>query len=100
MNRTKWVTLPLLLLMAGCATLQTVAVERVDEVLTQGDQAVSVARAALELYEQSARLAGKTETEIAVVRDVWLHRISVLEASLEDLRAARDQWGPARNGQL
>jgi len=30
------------------------------------------------------------------VRDVWLHRIAIMEAALADLRAARDQWRPAQ----
>ena len=82
-------------LTSGCATLQTVTTERVDEALEQGEQAVAVARAALALYEEAARLAGKTEIEIATVRDIWLYRIAVMEAALADLRAARDQWRPA-----
>ena len=85
-----------ILLMPGCATLQTVTGERVDEALEQGEQAVAVARAALALYEEAARMAGKTEVEIAAVRDVWLHRIAIMEAALADLRAARDQWRPAQ----
>ena len=83
-------------LTSGCATLQTVTTERVDEALEQGEQAVAVARAALALYEEAARLAGKTEIEIATVRDIWAHRIAVMEAALADLRAARDQWRPAQ----
>ncbi len=83
-------------LTSGCATLQTVTTERVDEALEQGEQAVAVARAALALYEEAARIAGKTEVEIAAVRDVWLHRIAIMEAALADLRAARDQWRPAQ----
>ena len=82
-------------LTSGCATLQTATGERVDEALEQGEQAVAVARAALALYEEAARLAGKTEIEIATVRDIWAHRIAVMEAALADLRAARDQWRPA-----
>ena len=82
-------------LTSGCATLQTVTTERVDEALEQGEQAVAIARAALALYEEAARLAGKTEIEIATVRDIWAHRIAVMEAALADLRAARDQWRPA-----
>ena len=82
-------------LTSGCATLQTATGERVDEALEQGEQAVAVARAALALYEEAARMAGKTEVEIAAVRDVWLHRIAIMEAALADLRAARDQWRPA-----
>ena len=82
-------------LTSGCATLQTVTVERVDEALEQGEQAVAVARAALALYEEAARLSGKTEIEVATIRDIWLHRIAVMEAALADLRAARDQWRPA-----
>jgi len=54
-----------------------------------------VARAALALYEEAARLAGKTEIEIATLRDIWAHRIAIMEAALADLRAARDQWRPA-----
>ncbi len=83
-------------LTSGCTTLQTVTVERVDEALEQGEQAVAVARAALALYEEAARISGKTEVEIAAVRDTWLHRIAVMEAALADLRAARDQWRPAQ----
>ena len=83
-------------LTSGCATLQTVTVERVDEALEQGEQAVAIARAALALYEEAARLSGKTEIEIATVRDTWLHRIAVMEAALADLRAARDQWRPVQ----
>ena len=83
-------------LTSGCATLQTATTERVDEALEQGEQAVAVARAALALYEEAARLAGKTEIEIATVRDIWAHRIAVMEAALADLRAARDQWRPAQ----
>lgn len=83
-------------LTSGCATLQTATGERVDEALEQGEQAVAVARAALALYEEAARLAGKTEIEIATVRDIWAHRIAVMEAALADLRAARDQWRPAQ----
>ena len=82
-------------LTSGCATLQTATGERVDEALEQGEQAVAVARAALALYEEAARMAGKTEVEIATVRDIWAHRIAVMEAALADLRAARDQWRPA-----
>jgi uncharacterized NAD-dependent epimerase/dehydratase family protein len=86
--------------LAGCATtlerLQTVSHAQVDEAIAQGEQAVAVARAALALYEEAARIAGKTEIEIATVRDVWAHRIAVMEAALEDLRAARDQWRPAQ----
>ena len=81
-------------LTSGCATLQTVTGERVDEALEQGEQAVAVARAALALYEEAARLSGKTEIEVATVRDIWAHRIAVMEAALADLRAARDQWRP------
>ena len=83
-------------LTSGCATLQTATGERVDEALEQGEQAVAVARAALALYEEAARMAGKTEIEIATVRDIWAHRIAVMEAALADLRAARDQWRPAQ----
>ena len=83
-------------LTSGCATLQTATGERVDEALEQGEQAVAMARAALALYEEAARLAGKTEIEIATVRDIWAHRIAVMEAALADLRAARDQWRPAQ----
>ena len=83
-------------LTSGCATLQTATGERVDEALEQGEQAVAVARAALALYEEAARMAGKTEVEIATVRDIWAHRIAVMEAALADLRAARDQWRPAQ----
>lgn len=83
-------------LTSGCATLHTVTTERVDEALEQGEQAVAMARAALALYEEAARLAGKTEIEIATVRDIWAHRIAVMEAALADLRAARDQWRPAQ----
>ena len=89
------VALAAIVALPGCATMQTVAGARVDEAITQGEQAVSVARAALELYEQTARLAGKTEIEIATVRDIWAHRISVMEAALADLRTARDQWRPS-----
>ena len=88
--------LTVICLTSGCATLQTVTTERVDEALEQGEQAVDVARAALALYEEAARMAGKTEVEIATVRDVWLHRIAIMEAALADLRAARDQWRPAQ----
>ena len=88
--------LTVICLTSGCATLQTATGERVDEALEQGEQAVAVARAALALYEEAARMAGKTEVEIAAVRDVWLHRIAVMEAALADLRAARDQWRPAQ----
>lgn len=89
------IALTAIALTSGCATLQTVTVERVDEALEQGEQAVAIARAALVLYEEAARMAGKTEVEIAAVRDVWLHRIAIMEAALADLRAARDQWRPA-----
>jgi hypothetical protein len=83
-------------LTSGCATLQTVTGDRIDEALEQGEQAVAVARAALALYEQAARMGGKTEIEVATIRDIWLHRIAVMEAALADLRAARDQWRPAQ----
>ena len=90
------VTMCAICLTSGCATLQTVTGERVDEALEQGEQAVAVARAALALYEEAARLSGKTEIEVATTRDIWLHRIAVMEAALADLRAARDQWRPAQ----
>ena len=90
------IALTAICLTSGCATLQTATGERVDEALEQGEQAVAVARAALALYEEAARLAGKTEIEIATVRDIWAHRIAVMEAALADLRAARDQWRPAQ----
>ena len=85
--------------LSGCATLaemQTVHAEQLDTAIAQAEQGIETARATLELYVSVARMAGKTEVEIAAVRDVWHQRIDLLESGLEELKRARDVWTPAR----